>query len=139
MCLQKKVQQGLHASDGEPSSCRAAQFLYDFESRNIADAMRCDTVAPSFWSSAFRDSFRQEALAGLCLPILWLIMFDLGRSLADLVRTLLVFVGLRKTFTNMCPKKVSQDNNWLTSVPVVSRSIRSRASGPVVQGICEWP
>ena len=35
---------------------------------------------PHFWSSAFHDLFLQVALAGLCLPIFWLILFDLGRS-----------------------------------------------------------
>ena len=77
----------------------------------IEDAMRRDTAAPSFLGSAFRDSFRQVALAGLCLPILWLILFDLGRSLADFVRTLFVFVDLRKAFAIIGPKRVFQNNN----------------------------
>jgi hypothetical protein len=47
---------------------------------------------PHFWDLAIRDPFRQMALAGLCLPILWLILFDLGRSLADFVGTLVVFL-----------------------------------------------
>jgi hypothetical protein len=45
--------------------------------------MRRDTAAPSFWSLAFRDPFRQVVLAGLCLPILWLILFDLWQILSE--------------------------------------------------------
>ena len=74
--------------------------------------MRRDTAAPSFWGSAIRDPFRQVALAGLCLPILWLILFDLGRPwqiLADFVRTLFVFCRFKKTHLQTsvqrrCPK-----------------------------------
>ena len=36
---------------------------------------------------AFSDSFQQVALAGTCLPILWLFLCDLGRFLADFGRT----------------------------------------------------
>ena len=50
--------------------------------------MRRLTAAPSFRGWRFCALFRQVALAGKFLPILWLILFDLGRSwkiLADLV------------------------------------------------------
>ena len=43
----------------------------------IEDAMRRDTAAPSFWGSAFRALFRWVVFAGLCLAIVWLILFDL--------------------------------------------------------------
>ena len=52
---------------------------------------------------AFRDPFRQVALAGLCLPIRWLILFDLGRFCPN-------FADLGKTFANIGPKRVSQNN-----------------------------
>ena len=45
----------------------------------IEDAMRRDTATPSFWGLAFRDPFQQVVRAGLCLPIFWLILFDLVR------------------------------------------------------------
>jgi hypothetical protein len=71
----------------------------------IEDALRRDTAAPSFWSLAFRDPFRQVAPAGLCLPFLCLILFDLVRSLADLVRILFVFCRcLQKPVQKTCPK-----------------------------------
>ena len=38
--------------------------------RRIEDAMRRDTIAPSFWSLAISDSFWQVAPASLCLPLL---------------------------------------------------------------------
>ena len=47
----------------------------------IEDAMRRVTAAPVFWSSAFCDTFRHVALAGLCLSILWLILSDFVRFL----------------------------------------------------------
>ena len=43
----------------------------------IEDAMRRDTAAPSFWDSACRALFRGVVFAGLCLAIVWLILFDL--------------------------------------------------------------
>ena len=43
----------------------------------IEDAMRRDTAAPSFWGSACRALFRWVVFAGLCLAIVWLILFDL--------------------------------------------------------------
>ena len=35
---------------------------------------------PHFGARRFRAPFRKVVLAGLCLPILWWILFDLGRS-----------------------------------------------------------
>jgi hypothetical protein len=46
---------------------------------------------PHFGAWHFRVLFRKVVLAGKCLPILWLILFDLGESLADLIRTSLAF------------------------------------------------
>ena len=46
----------------------------------IEDAMRRDTATPAFWGLALCDPFRQVVRAGLCLPIFWLILFDLGKS-----------------------------------------------------------
>ena len=46
----------------------------------IEDAMRRDTAAPENWSLAFRDPFWHVLFSGCCLPILWLILLDLGWS-----------------------------------------------------------
>ena len=43
----------------------------------IEDAMRRDTAAPAFGGLARCDPFRHVAFAGLCLSILWFILFDL--------------------------------------------------------------
>ena len=48
--------------------------------KRIEDAMRRDTAAPAFWSSAFRDPFAHVGFACYCLAIVWLILFDLVRS-----------------------------------------------------------
>ena len=42
----------------------------------IEAAMRRDTDAPTFWRLAFCDTFPHTALAGLCLSIIWPILFD---------------------------------------------------------------
>ena len=80
--------------------------------------MRRDTAAPSFWGSAFRDSFRQVALAGLCLPILWWILFDLGRSWQISSEPCLFICRFKKTHLQTsvqkrCPKTTT---NPLTSL-----------------------
>ena len=53
---------------------------------------------PHFGARRFRDPFRQVALAGLCLPILWLILFDLdlGRSWQILSEPCLFICRLKK-------------------------------------------
>ena len=55
-------------------------FIYNKASSLIKDATRRDTAAPSFLSPAIGDLFQQAALAGLCLPLLWLILFGIVRS-----------------------------------------------------------
>ena len=52
---------------------------------------------------AFDNSFRHVALAGTCLPILRLFLFDFGRCLADIGRTIFAFYKFElQTFANTC-------------------------------------
>ena len=44
----------------------------------IVGRLRRDTAAPKNWSLAFRDPFWHVLFSGCCLPILWLILLDLG-------------------------------------------------------------
>ena len=93
---------------------------------------------PHFWGLAFRDPFRQVALAGLCLPILWLILFDLGRSwqiLADFVRTLF-FCRFKKKHLQTsvqkgCPKTTTNPSTIRSKLQKIGpnidpKSIKSR-------------
>jgi hypothetical protein len=66
---------------------------------------------PHFGARRFRAQFRQVALAGKCLPILWLILFDLGKSWQILLEPCQFVVDLRKEFGSIGLKKVFQNNN----------------------------
>ena len=65
---------------------------------------------PHFGAWRFRAPFRQVALAGKCLPILWLILFDLGGSLADLVRSCHAAYACHLR-TNICKHRYKSINN----------------------------
>ena len=107
--------------------------------------MRRDTAAPSFWDSAFRDPFRHEAPAALCLAIVWLfhlvsscpILFHLAWSCQILLASSLVS-GLAsriceiRRFCKICFKNLIQiqkkkkNTNW---IPYWSKTMPGSAWG----------
>ena len=92
------------------------------------DAVRHDIAAHAFGVVALCAPFRQVALAGLCLPFLWLILFDLGGFWQMLSEHCLFDVGLslRTSVHNMCAKTTINlstiRSQWQTIEPTSFKS-----------------
>ena len=52
-----------------------------------------------------RALFQEVVIAGKCLPILWLILFEFSRFLQILSEPCFLFVDARKTFANIVSKQ----------------------------------
>ena len=87
---------------------------------------------PHFGARRFHDSFRQVALAGLCLPILWWILFDLVWSWQISSEPCLFICRFKKTHLQTsvqrrCPKTTTNPVTILSKVRKIDpKSITNR-------------